>query len=153
MDKKISPTILDSLAFLLLSVALFCYSLYRHYNGLPVEWQMSPYLFPALLSVFLFLLSLSLFAEGRRQSTSRGKTDSTAKKAADYRGVLVTIAASVLYVALMPVIHFLPATVLFLAGMLCYLGERRRWLVGLLSVGTSVAIYVLFALMLNVMLP
>lgn len=150
-----NPTVQESLLFFLLSIALLVYALYKHYTGLPVSWEMSPYLFPVLISVFLFLLSISLFADGRKQCAAGEKRDQAAgeKPATDWKSTLFTVVAAVIYFLLMPVIKFIPATILFLVAMFWFLKERRWWLVAILSVATAGLIYVMFGVLLNVMLP
>jgi hypothetical protein len=63
---KIHQTSVEGFAFLLGSVSLAVYSLVLHV-GSKAKWKMSPYLFPLLLAVFLFLLSLSLLQEGKKE--------------------------------------------------------------------------------------
>ncbi len=148
-------TIQESILFFVLSIALLAYAIYKHYTGLPVSWEMSPYLFPVLISVFLFLLSISLFADGRKQyAAQRGSGEASAPKTpTDWKSTLFTVLAAIAYFLLMPVITFTPATILFLVAMFWFLRERRWWLVALLSVATAGLIYVLFGILLNVMLP
>lgn len=69
MDTKKKPihqTSREGYAFLLLSVALAIYSLVLHMDS-NAKWKMSPYLFPLVLSVFLFILSLTLLQEGKKE--------------------------------------------------------------------------------------
>ena len=143
----------ESLFVGLCSVALMAYSLYHHqFDRNTTEWKTSPYLFPVLVSVFGLLLAVSLFADALhdvRAQEQRGVAEG--KK--NLRGALVFIGASVLYYVLMPHIHFIPATVLYLAGLFVYLGERKWWKVALLSVITTGVVYALFGLGLNVRLP
>lgn len=150
-----NPTVQESVLFFLLSIALLVYALYKHYTGLPVSWEMSPYLFPVLISVFLFLLSISLFADGRKQYAAGEERGQAAeeKPATDWKSTLFTVVAAVIYFLLMPVIKFIPATILFLVAMFWFLKERRWWLVAILSVATAGLIYVMFGVLLNVMLP
>lgn len=150
-----NATVQESVLFFLLSIALLVYALYKHYTGLPVSWEMSPYLFPVLISVFLFLLSISLFTDGRKQYAAgeeRGQ-ETGEKPATDWKSTLFTVVAAVIYFLLMPVIKFIPATILFLVAMFWFLKERRWWLVAILSVATAGLIYVMFGVLLNVMLP
>ena len=69
MDTKKKPihqTSREGYGFLLLSVVLAIYSLELH-EASHAKWKMSAYLFPLVLSVFLFLLSLTLLQEGRKE--------------------------------------------------------------------------------------
>lgn len=146
-----NKNIQDAILFFMLSVALLVYALVNHYSSRKLEWKISPYLFPVMISVFICALSFSLFTDGIRQIKSnekeKGKTD------AHWKGVVFTIAASVIYYAIMDIIKFIPATILFLAAMFLYLGERRIWLIALISVLCALSIYIIFGVLLHVMLP
>lgn len=162
-SRPFNSTMVQSLVFFVCAILLFAYSIYKHYSGLPVVWEMSPYLFPVLISVFLLLLSISLFADGRRQlkrsqaqAAEEGGVPSAVEAEPErtkWLALLIVVAASVLYFALLPILTFIPATILFLVGLFLYLGERRWWMVALLSILTTGVIYVLFGVLLNVMLP
>ena len=144
----------DSCIIFCFGIFLFLYSLSNHYNGPAVEWKMSPSLFPIMISVFLILLSVSLFFDGLKQIKKDNSGDKIAA-AKDYklRPVLVTIVLSIAYFFLMRVVTFIPSTILYLGGMTFFLGERRYWLIALIAVICTFSIYVLFGLALGVRLP
>ena len=149
-----NKNIQDSCVIFAFGIFLFWYSLSNHYNGPAVEWKMSPSLFPILISVFLVLLSFSLFFDGFKQIKNGVSEDkSAAKEDFMIRPVLVTIVLSIAYFTLMRVIKFIPSTVLYLGGMILFLGEKRYWLIALIAVICTLSIYVLFDLALGVMLP
>lgn len=147
------PTFQDAIFVGLCSVVLLIYSLYHHYfDNNTSEWKMSPYLFPTLLAVFGLLLTASLVADAfteLRQQETAGKSGE--KK--HLPGVLIVIAAALAYYVLMPILHFIPATMLFLAALFLYMGERKWWRLILLTVLTTAAIYLLFGVALRVRLP
>ena len=117
------------------SAALLVYSLYHHHFDRNVtEWKTSPFLFPALISVL----------------KTGGGGPSPASHA---KSVLVFIAGAVLYDLLLPAAHFLPATFLFLAGLLWFLGERSILKLILTAACADAAVYVLFGVLLHVRLP
>lgn len=147
------PSFQDAVFVGLCSVGLLAYSLYHHYfDNNTSEWKMSPYLFPTLISVFGLLLTLSLVADGLNEMRSpEQREESSSKK--NLIGVLVLVAAALIYYILMPILTFIPSTVLFLAALFIYLGERKWWKILLLSGITTAAIYVLFGIALNVRLP
>ena len=147
------PSCQDAVFVGLCSVGLLAYSLYHHYfDNNTSEWKMSPYLFPTLISVFGLLLTLSLVADGLNEMRSQeGREESSSKK--NLIGVLVLVAAALVYYILLPILTFIPATLLFLLVLSVYLGERKWWKLLLLSGLTTAAIYVLFGIALNVRLP
>lgn len=146
-----NKNIQDAILFLILAAGLLVYSLINHYGSIKMEWKTSPYLFPVLVAVFIFALSISLIAEGTQQIKSNAKTEQ--KAAAQWKSVAFTIVVSIIYYVIMRFITFIPATILFLVAMFLYLGERRKWLMALISIISSLAIYVIFDVLLHVMLP
>lgn len=159
MDKKEHPSLLrvptfqDAIFVGLCSAGLLTYSLYHHYfDKNTSEWKTSPFLFPTLIAVFGLLLTVSLVTDAlRERRTGEGLEKSGGGK--NPVGVLVLIGAAVAYYFLLPILHFIPATVLFLAGLFLYLGERKWWKIVLLSVITTVLVYELFGVALHVRLP
>lgn len=137
----------------LCSLALLIYSIYHHfYDQNTSEWKTSPYLFPTLVSAFGILLAFSLLADALHAlRTAKKVTEPTGLK--QVRSVLVLIGMSVVYYVLLPIITFIPATLMFLLALFIYLGERTWWKLLLLSGITTGAIYVLFGIFLNVRLP
>lgn len=146
-----NKNIQDALFFFILAVVLMIYALVNHYDTANLEWKTSPYLFPVLIAIFIGALSFSLVADGIRQIKSSEKDSD--KIAAQWKGVVYTILVSVLYYVIMSVITFIPATILFLVAMMLYLGERRIWLIAAVSIISSLAIYIIFGMLLHVMLP
>ena len=144
----------DSIFVGLCSVVLLIYSLYHHnFDNNTSDWKTSPYLFPVLISVFGLLLTVSLIMDGLQEMRSgeEKKKDTGSKR--NLVGVLVLIAASLAYYFLLPILHFIAATIIFLAALFIYLGERKWWKIALLAVVTTLAIYALFGMGLNVRLP
>ncbi|MBQ7535482.1 MAG: tripartite tricarboxylate transporter TctB family protein [Stomatobaculum sp.] len=137
------------------SVTLLVYSLYHHhFDRNTTEWKTSPFLFPTLISVFGLLLVTSLLADAfqdMKAGPAEAAEEDSGKK--NPKGAVVFIAASILYYILLPLLHFIPATILYLAGLFIYLGERKWWKILLLSAITAGMVYVLFGMGLNVRLP
>ena len=156
-----------------LGIALMIYSLYMfNHAKVKVDWSMSPDLFPLLLSVMTLLMTFSLFMDGRYEVTcqdkeSEGKAeasiadftdDSTvADKSKEGRKNLLKAGAVVLfrigYMFLVDLVHFIPATMVFLAVLIWFLGERKWWKIALISILIPLMLYAIFALGLNVRLP
>ena len=145
----------ESVVVFLLGVALGAYSLISFYTArVQTKWIMSPYLFPLLLSAFAVLLSVSLFAEGRYE-VSRDRDGETPAKSAplSYKNVLIVVLMGVAYYVLISLIHFIPASMVFLAAMIWFLGERRWWMIAAVAIAMPLILYALFGLGLNVRLP
>lgn len=151
-DHLNNKTVREGLAVLTAGLALGVYSIisFRR-SAVQTAWILSPWLFPMLLAVFAAALGAALLGGGCREtaeSRNAGKPDA--------RGALRVLAAALLvaaYCALLPLLRFLPATALFLAGMMLFLGERRWWVIAAVAVAAPLVLYALFALGLGVRLP
>lgn len=140
--------LLDSALFLILS--LFIFFLSTRMDGFG-ETVLSPGTFPALGAVVLFFLALGLLFKGiRKGMVSAGKDEAQGTR---WKTVLVVTLISLVYITVLPLFHFVISTVAFLALFLFYIGERRIWMVGLVSVSTTLVIYFIFGSMLKVLLP
>ena len=141
-DHLKNKSIQDSIAVFLLGLALGIYSLIRFRSAaVQTRWILSPYLFPLLLSVFAILLSLSLFGEGLGERGRACEDAAQAKPAPrKLRNVLIVVLMSA-------------ASMLFLAAMIWFLGERRPWMIAAVSIVMPLVLYALFGLGLGVRLP
>ncbi len=145
-----NKNIQDSIIFFLLSVALSVYGFSSHYS-ITIEWEMSPYLFPVLISCFIMLLSISLFFDGYKQV--KASIEVTLVTQSNLKGAFIVVAMTILYYILMPILSFVIATIIYLICMFVFLGEKSWWLIIILSVATSGIIQFLFGNLLNVLLP
>ena len=57
------------------------------------------------------------------------------------------------YAALLPHLGFIFASMLFLAALIWFLGERKIWLLAAISVVMPLLLYVIFGVLLSVRLP
>ena len=139
----------DGLAMLLLGAALLVHCLVKAGQmRQKTAFFMSPYFFPVILSGCGILLGALLAGAGLRsgaEEAPRGRL-----RAAD---LLAALALTVAYRALLPVLGFMPATVLFLAGMTAWLGERRLPVLIPVAVLTPLVLYLVFRTGLGVRLP
>ena len=151
-DHLNNKTVREGLAVLTAGLALGVYSIisFRR-SAVQTAWILSPWLFPMLLAVFAAALGAALLGGGCRETAKSRNADKP-----DARGALRVLAAALMvaaYCALLPLLHFLPASALFLAGMMLFLGERRWWSVAAVAVAAPLVLYALFALFLGVRLP
>lgn len=151
-DHLNNKTVREGLAVLTAGLALGVYSIisFRR-SAVQTAWILSPWLFPMLLAVFAAALGTALLGGGCRETAESRNADKP-----DARGALRVLAAALMvaaYCALLPLLHFLPASALFLAGMMLFLGERRWWSIAAVAVAAPLVLYALFALGLGVRLP
>ena len=140
----------DGLAFFAGSIGLTIYSFTKHYGTIKMEWKTSPYLFPIIISIIVVLISISLLKVGVKQVNEESGFNNIE---VDWKGVAVTVVAMLVYSRIMKLVTFIPATIGFLMSMFYYLGERRIWLMALISIIGSLSIYLIFGILLKVMLP
>ena len=115
-----NKSIQDGAALLLGGLALGVYCLIRRADpAARRELLLSPWLVPLLRAAFAVLLGLSLLAEGRR-----GLRGENAPAPHDRGRMAVVLLSGLAYAALLPLLHFVPATALYLAAAMLLLGER-----------------------------
>jgi cation transport ATPase len=146
----INDNIQDGIFSFILSVSLLFYGLINHYSLNKAEWKTSPYLFPILISVIIIFLSFSLLNYGFNEIKAETKNIKVPIKIKD---IITTVVSSIAYYKIMSFTGFVIATILFLAFMFLYFGERRTWYAAFISMACSFGIYGLFAIFLKVMLP
>lgn len=159
--------------FLLLGVGLLLYSALQ-LRVEKVDWILSPYLFPLIIGMVFVVSSIFLYKEEKKQKAEKRKDERTEIMQAESEesfgrrealkfvqerenkelikvGIIFT--GTLVYVLLIPVIRFLPASFLYLFGLFRFLGEKQI-LKGLaLSGGTVLFLYLLFEKMFYVILP
>ena len=149
-----NKTIQDGAAVLLAGLALGVYSLVSFRRAaVQTAWILSPWLFPMLLAVFAALLGAALLGGCRGTAERRDEQRAGKPDGRRARRVFITALMAAAYCALLPLIRFLPATALFLAAMMLFLGERRWWVIAAVAVAAPLVLYALFALGLGVRLP
>ena len=150
-----NKSVQDSIVVLGLGLALGIFSIYSFFHSkVKAEWIMSPYLFPMLIALFAIAMAYCLFMEGKHQVDAERAGAPVAKRdAIKLKSVVIVVGLSILYYVLMRVITFIPATVLFLAALMWFMGERRWKVLIPVAVLAPLVIYALFALGLNVRLP
>ncbi len=132
--------------FLVVSILGIIFSI-RCHAAMDMEWKLSPYLFPLVISLILFALSISLLIEGRKKVYREVKDET------HWRDIFLYVAICFVYYLVISYIGFIASTILFLVVVFRLLGVRKWWFIALLSVVATLAIYILFARLLHVMLP
>ena len=119
----------------------------------------APGTFPLILSCLMVLLNVFLFAEAHHRipkCTEKFPSVLSALAASVKAelpvNVVVTFAATIVYVVLMSAVGFVVSTLVFLVGLTVYL-DRKKWAVALVSSAViTAAIYVVFGLIFRVRL-
>lgn len=127
-----------------LSIFFIIESLKLHNNQ---ELALSPALFPLIMTSMGLFLSILLIFKGIK------KTDYIRSDKGNIRLVLLIVALSFLYLILLERFSFILSSVIYLFLFTFILGERKWWLLILISTLTPVLIWYLFANLLGVYLP
>lgn len=111
-------------------------------------------LFVGIIVVAIIQLLVSLRHLSRRSSESDERTAEGSGTPVSIAGLpLKTLAAPVIYVALLPQIGFFAATPIFLASVMLIMGERRLWIIAAVTAGIYAFVLLVFVKLLFVPLP
>lgn len=137
--------------FLAVAIFLGYHSFAMHDGG---GWNLSPALFPVILSSLMALLAAGLIFQGLKNPLSKAKAGDM-RKALSVTTVRVggTFGLCLAYALALPVGGFIVTTALFLALFSLLVGERRFWPIAALSILSPAVIYALFRYGLSVLLP
>jgi putative tricarboxylic transport membrane protein len=138
--------IIEGVFFAMIAVFIIAVSAGMNPYG---SWSLAPGLFPLIMGVILLVLAISLiFQAVRSKSFKSGGFDKV-----DWLRITITMALTFIYVWLVPIIGFIAVSIPYLALMLLLLGEKRWWLIGIISVGAILGLYYAFGVLLSVYLP
>ena len=147
VKRKFSSTFWEGVFLFVVSVFGISMSFISH-KDFNVEWKLSPYLFPLIISFFLLILSISIIMQGLKDESEKKE-----KSKIDIKSLLIFGLVCLLYLLVFNFLGFVLSTIILLVLLMMLLGERRWWFILLVSVISSLIIYLLFAKYLSVMLP
>jgi len=112
-------------------------------------------IFPQFVLVGMMILAAALFGSAflRKRARAPAKQHGLTSAIRPFVMPLTTLLFCVIYVALISIIGFFTATLVFGVGMMFYLGMRRPVLVICSLLGFLTFVYVLFVVTLHVFLP
>ena len=108
-----------------------------------------PSFFPWLNTIIILLLSGLLLLSG----SSNPKVSSPSINRLEQNRVVAAMAAFIVYLAIMPRLGFILATIPFFSAMMVMFGERRPIFIGFSSLIATASLYVLFRHGFGVFLP
>lgn len=158
-DMKIfkNKNLVDGVFFLLISIFFIKESLKLHTNA---SWALSPALFPLIVMSLLLVFSLGLIVSSL---VVRDKDVDVSEKAKEgnnrkvilkkYYKLIGFIALTIVYIVVLPKIHFLISSILYLFSLMILLGERNIKMLILISVITPIIVQYIFGNLLDVYLP
>ncbi|MGO1468614.1 MAG: tripartite tricarboxylate transporter TctB family protein [Tissierella sp.] len=149
MEKKSflkNNRLIEGIVISLLSIFFIIESLKLHSGQ---SWALSPALFPLIITISILFFSVWLIIKSlkeERSNTNLIKTEGIMK-------LIFVIIISILYLVFLQKLHFLISSIIYLFLFLFILGERRWWLLGIISLITPVLIQYIFGNLLGVFLP
>jgi putative tricarboxylic transport membrane protein len=137
--------------FLAVAVLFGWQGIVAHDGG---DWALSPALFPLLLAAGLALLALALVLQGvLHLKDERGSSFVPFGGEISMKKAVSVFSMCIAYALFLPFAGFLPSTVVFLAAFSLLAGERRLWLIAVISLLSPAVIYAIFRHGLKVLLP
>lgn len=149
MDRKSllkNNRLLEGVIIAIVSIFFIFESLKLHNNQ---SWALSPALFPLIITISILLFSIGLIVK----SLKPDYVDPKALKGEGFKRLALIILISFLYLLVLSKLHFLISSIIYLLLFLFILGERRWWLLGIISIITPLLIEYIFGNLLNVFLP
>ena len=168
MKNKVSSLIAEGILFCGSGILLLSYSLISYAKAFNKSWSQSPYLFPALIGLSIWIMGQGVLAMKRAGNgiTLKEKTDSKGKMA---RVLGVLVLCGIYYLVLgevsiprvtigilsfsITISIFEVATVIFLIAMMWFMKVRKVAVLVLVPIGTSLFLSIAFRTCLHVMLP
>ena len=147
VKRKFSSPFWEGVFLFVVSVLGISMSFISH-KDFDVEWKLSPYLFPLIISFYLLILSIAIITQGLKDESEKKE-----KSKIDIKSLLIFGLVCILYLLVFNFLGFVISTIILLVLLMMLLGERRWWFILLVSVISSLIIYLLFAKYLSVMLP
>ncbi|MFM1653173.1 tripartite tricarboxylate transporter TctB family protein [Brevibacillus sp. B_LB10_24] len=141
-------TTLASVFFIIMGVLGIYFA--RQFPSTMAE-EVGPAFYPTVLSCLLILLSILLMAKERRENkeTSESKEAHVINWKISLAGLLLTS----VYFFLIYLAGFYVASPLYFVAMKWMIDGQRKWTAIVPAVAVTAGIYVVFALLLNVILP
>lgn len=149
-EKKIikKQNLIEALILFVIGTSTLLYSIISQ-NKTNIDLQLSPYLFPSIIACGIIINALVIILKGIAVEGSENEKSKTT----DWKTILIYVGIVIGYYIVMPFIGFIIANILLLVFLLILLKIRVWWKIALISVLTTVAIYFLFKVALNVQLP
>ncbi len=149
-------------AILLLGVFSIIHSFYLPVMG---PRALSPALFPLVIGILLAALSalqlvLDILRKRKNQNNfgnfsqeKNNKIQHTSDKKKEERNLFIIVIILLLYMYLLPLIHFVPSTLLFLILLMTYINNKISLKIIIISVIITVSIYYSFSSIFKLILP
>ena len=109
-----------------------------------------PSFFPWLITAALSALSIALLVQGITRL--KGSNGASAEPF-DFKTPVLALASFAIYLAALPYLGFVPASVLFFAALMWLYGARNPFLIAAGAIAGPIILFVLFRYGFNIILP
>ena len=112
--------------------------------------------FPTLLGILLIILSVCMIFQSIRKMKTMQVSDSKKMSKVDLFSILLTFAAMVLYIIILPYLGFIISTIIFLFGQITILApkDKRNYLLfAIVAVVFTIIAFIAFRIGLSQLLP
>ncbi|TFJ91222.1 tripartite tricarboxylate transporter TctB family protein [Lentibacillus salicampi] len=128
-------------------LALFFYIFSLSYTEDAADW-------PQLFSIILILLCVALIVDTHRNpNRETQESDKTPQNIEQIKKVVYAVVSSVFYLLVLNFVGFLLLTPVFLIFLLRMIGYKSWKLILSISIGTTVAVIIIFQYLLRVLIP
>jgi len=111
-------------------------------------------LFPRLLLTILGILGLVILLGGLRKTFRPKETDKPEIVSLDvYKHPMFVYVLIIVYIVLLTYTNFILSTVIFIPLIMLYYGSRNWKTIAIVTVSTTVLVYLMFSIVLKVVLP
>lgn len=153
-DKIIkNKDILDGILLSIISIFFIKESFKLHGNN---QWALSPALFPLIVASLVLIFSIIQIIKSINNKNIVKEENMNKEKKMNKENIkklILVILISFAYLLILPKLHFLISSILYLAIFMYILGERNLKILILVSIITPVLIQYVFGTILNVYLP
>ena len=117
-----------------------------------VVMKIGPSFFPNILAGFLILFSVILFINALR-GRSVGKVEALRLSNKGVQRGLVTLAATIVFCAILEPFGFIPSSIIFLVFMMLLMGNRKPLQLTIAPLLVTFSIWLIFEKLLNLSMP
>ncbi len=150
MEKKSifkNKDVFDGIILAILSIFFINESFKLHGNN---QWSLSPALFPLIVASLVLIFSISQIIKGLKDKEAREESKMSKENFNKLIGIIII---SFVYLFLLPKLHFLVSSILYLLIFMYILGERNWKILLGISIITPLLIQYVFGTILDVYLP
>lgn len=148
-----NKNIIEGIFLLIVSIFFINESFKLHGNS---SWALSPALFPIIVMSLLLLFSLMQIFNGikeERKNAEKIEEKEVIDNIKGYKKLIGFIILTFIYIIILPKVHFLLSTTLYLLSLIFLLGERNIKILLIISILTPIIVKFIFGNLLEVYLP